>query len=41
MRSDGKTFIHPHGVTVDAAGNLFVAQFSSPSAPLLKLERLR
>ena len=41
MRSDGKTFIHPHGVAVDAAGNLFVAQFSSPSAPLLKLERLK
>ena len=41
MRSDGKTFIHPHGVTADASGNLFVAQFASPAAPLLKLERLK
>lgn len=41
MRSDGKTFIHPHGVAIDAAGNLFVAQFASPAAPLLKLERLK
>lgn len=40
MRSDGRTFIHPHAVAVDEAGNLFVAQFASPSAPLLKLERL-
>ncbi len=41
MHSDGKTFIHPHGVAVDADGNLFVAQFSSPAAPLLKLERVK
>lgn len=41
MRSDGRTFIHPHGVTVDADGNLYVAQFASPAAPLLKLERLK
>jgi peptidylamidoglycolate lyase len=41
MKSDGKTFIHPHGVTADASGNLYVAQFSSPSAPLLKLERVK
>ncbi|MEQ1748125.1 MAG: hypothetical protein ABL974_01795 [Prosthecobacter sp.] len=41
MQSDGKTFIHPHGVTIDADGNLFVAQFSSPAAPLLKLERIK
>lgn len=41
MKSDGKTFIHPHGVAVDATGNLYVAQFSSPAAPLLKLERLK
>lgn len=40
MRSDGQTFIHPHGVTFDAEGSLFVAQFASPAAPLLKLERL-
>jgi hypothetical protein len=26
MRSDGKTFIHPHGIVADADGNLFVAQ---------------
>ena len=41
LKSDGKTFIHPHGVAVDAEGNLYVAQFSSPAAPLLKLERLK
>jgi len=41
MKSDGKTFIHPHGVAVDAEGNLFVAQFSSPAAPLLKLARVK
>ncbi len=41
MRSDGKTFIHPHGVAVDAEGNLYVAQFSSAAAPLLKLERIK
>lgn len=41
MKSDGKTFIHPHGVAVDAQGNLYVAQFASPAAPLLKLERLK
>ncbi len=41
MKSDGKTFIHPHGVAADAAGNLYIAQFASPAAPLLKLERVR
>jgi sugar lactone lactonase YvrE len=41
MRSDGKTFIHPHGVAVDAEGNLYVAQFASQAAPLLKLERIK
>jgi len=41
MQSDGKTFIHPHGVCTDSEGNLFVAQFASPSMPLLKLERIR
>lgn len=41
MHSTGAPFIHPHGVAVDAAGNLYVAQFSSPAAPLLKFERLR
>lgn len=41
MLSDHKTFIHPHGVAVDAEGNLFVAQFASPAAPLLKLERIK
>ena len=41
MQSDGKTFIHPHGVCTDSEGNLFVAQFASPSAPLLKLERVK
>lgn len=41
MRSDGKTFIHPHGVAADADGNLYVAQFASQAAPLLKLERVK
>lgn len=41
MTSDGKTFIHPHGVVADSAGNLYVAQFASPAAPLLKLERVK
>ncbi len=41
MKSDARTFIHPHAVAADAEGNLYVAQFASPAAPLLKLERLR
>jgi peptidylamidoglycolate lyase len=40
MHATGSAFIHPHGLAVDAAGNIYVAQFSSPAAPLLKLERL-
>ena len=40
MHAIGHAFIHPHGIAVDGAGNVYVAQFSSPSAPLLKLERL-
>ncbi|MEN3941302.1 hypothetical protein WJU23_08410 [Prosthecobacter sp. SYSU 5D2] len=38
MKSDGRTFIHPHAVAVDAVGNVFVAQFASKAAPLVKLE---
>ena len=41
MRSTGTPFIHPHGVAVDGEGNLYVAQFSSPAAPLLKFERIK
>lgn len=41
MRSTGAPFIHPHGIAVDRAGNLYVAQFSSPAAPLLKFERIK
>lgn len=41
LKSDGHTFIHPHAVAVDGEGNLYVAQFASPAAPLLKLERVR
>ena len=41
MKTTTRAFIHPHGLAVDAAGNLYVAQFSSPSAPLLKLERVK
>ncbi len=40
MRSTTKALLHPHGIAVDAQGNLYVAQFASPEAPLLKLERL-
>lgn len=41
MSSDKKTFIHPHSVAVDAEGNLYVAQFASAAAPLLKLKRVK
>jgi len=41
MHTTSKAFIHPHGMTVDAAGNIYVAQFASKAAPVLKLERLR
>jgi hypothetical protein len=41
MKTTTKAFIHPHGVAVDAEGNLYVAQFSSPAAPLIKLARVR
>ena len=40
MTSDGAPFIHPHGIALDKEGHLYVAQFASPSAPLLKFERL-
>ncbi len=41
MRSDGESFLHPHAVAVDPAGNLFVAQYASPAMPLMKLERVK
>ena len=41
MRSDGRSFIHPHAVAVAANGDLYVAQFASPAAPLLKLQRVK
>ncbi len=41
MHTIAKAFIHPHGLTVDKEGNLYVAQFASPAAPLIKLERLK
>ena len=41
MHTTTKAFIHPHGLAVDGEGNIYVAQFSSPSAPLLKLEHLK
>lgn len=41
LKSDGRTFIHPHAVAADSDGNLYVAQFASLAAPLLKLERVR
>ena len=41
MHTTTKAFIHPHGLAVDKEGNLYVAQFSSPAAPLLKLERVK
>lgn len=41
LKSDARTFIHPHAVAADAEGNLYVAQFASPAAPLLKLQHVR
>lgn len=41
MRSDGRSFIHPHAVAVAANGDLYIAQFASPGAPLLKLQRVK
>lgn len=41
MKTTTKAFIHPHGVAIDEEGNLYVAQFSSPAAPLIKLQRVR
>jgi len=41
MRAVGTAFIHPHGLAVDAQGNLYVAQFASKAAPLIKLERVQ
>src|ERR1043165_632836 len=36
MKNDSAFFLHPHAVAVDIDGNLYVAQFMSPKAPLLK-----
>jgi len=41
MKSITSAFVHPHAVALDAEGNMYVAQFASPGAPLLKLERLK
>lgn len=41
MNTTTRAFIHPHGLAVDKDGTLYVAQFSSPAAPLLKLERVK
>lgn len=41
MHTTTKAFIHPHGLAVDKEGNLYVAQFASSAAPLLKLERIK
>ncbi len=41
MKSIVSPFVHPHAVALDAEGNMYVAQFASPGAPLLKLERLK
>ena len=41
MKNDSPFFLHPHAVALDKEGNLYVAQFSSPMAPLLKLERVK
>ncbi len=41
MKTNSQVFIHPHGVALDKAGNLYVAQFASPSMPILKLERVK
>jgi len=41
MHTTTKAFIHPHGMAIDAEGNVYVAQFSSKAAPLIKLERVK
>jgi hypothetical protein len=40
MRSVGETFLHPHDLTVDREGSLYVAQFASGNTYPIKLERI-
>ena len=40
MLNEGGVFIHPHDVTVDREGSVYVAQFSSGATYPIKLERV-
>jgi hypothetical protein len=40
MKSEGGVFRHPHDLTLDADGNLYVAQFNSGNTYPLKCERV-
>lgn len=40
MTHDQKIFVHPHDLTVDAKGDIYVAQFNSGKTYPVKLERV-
>jgi len=40
MSSLGEVFVHPHDITVDAEGSIYVAQFASGNTYPIKLERV-
>jgi hypothetical protein len=40
MKNTDPAFIHPHDLTVDAEGSLYVAQFQSGNTYPVKLERI-
>lgn len=40
MRHQEDIFIHPHDLTIDDAGSLYVAQFASKQTVPVKLERV-
>lgn len=40
MAHSGKVFVHPHDLTVDAEGSIYVAQFDSGKTYPIKLERV-
>lgn len=41
MKTTTRALLHPHGIAADDVGNLYIAQFASPAAPLIKLERVK
>lgn len=40
MRSVGEVFMHPHDITIDEDGSIYVAQFASGNTYPIKLERI-